>query len=389
MKNIEQIGDLVGKRVLLRDDFNITMDERGQALDDFRIKASLPTIEYLLKKRARIVLLAHFDRPEGKVVESLRLDPIAKILSGYLNLAVKKASDCAGPEAERMVGQMNDGDILLLENLRFYPGEETNDAEFAKNLAKLGDIYINDAFGASHRIHASIVKITEYLPSFAGFLLEKEVSVLTRAKDNPEHPLAVVIGGAKISTKIKLIQEFLNKADYIILGGALANTMLHAQGLAIGKSMVEPEAMEEVKKLQITDTKLHLPVDVIVSLNKTGTAGTRVCAVGKVGQEELILDIGPETERIFNSVIQSSKMVIWNGPMGLFEVEAFAGGTRALAESIAACPHCFSIAGGGETTCFLEKFGLLDKFSHVSTGGGAMMEFLAGEKLPGIEALEE
>ncbi|MFH0852642.1 MAG: phosphoglycerate kinase [bacterium] len=394
MRVINQAGDLAGKRVLVRDDFNVTVDKNGKVLDDFRIRASLPTIEYLLKNQAKVILMAHFGRPQGENFESriksqeFSLRPVAERLSELIGKKVELLGDCFGSAVTERVGQMNDGDLVLLENLRFHPEEEANDDEFVKSLAKLGDIYVNDAFGASHRAHASIVKITQLLPSFVGFLLEREVDVLARARDNPEHPLVVVIGGAKISTKIKLIQEFLNKADHIILGGALANTVLHAQGLAIGRSMVELEAVSEVQKLQITNTKLHLPVDVVVSIDKTGQEEKHVSAVGKIGREELILDIGPETQSIFDSVVKSSKMVIWNGPMGLFEVEAFAGGTRAMAESIAACPDCFSIAGGGETTCFLEKFGLLDKFSHVSTGGGAMMEFLAGEKLPGIEVLE-
>lgn len=388
MRILSEAGNLSGKRVLVRDDFNITIDNNGKILDDFRIRASLPTIKYLLERQAKIILMSHFGRPAGKVVESMRLTPIQKTLADYLKVPIKKANDCIGQEVENLISQMSSGDILLLENLRFHPGEETNEDNFTKKLAELGDIYVNDAFGACHRAHASIFGITRYLPSYAGLLLQKEVEVLSRVLQNPDRPLVVVIGGAKISTKIKLIQEYLDKADHIILGGALANTVLHAQGLAIGKSMIEKEVVPEVKKLKITDTKLHIPIDVIASVDKTGEAACRIAPVGKIGENELILDIGPETENIFNSVVKTSKMVIWNGPMGLFEVEAFAHGTRAMAESIASCSSCFSIVGGGETTCFLEAFGLIDKFSHISTGGGAMMEFLAGDKLPGIVALE-
>jgi len=389
MRTLEQAGSLSGKKVLVRDDFNITIADDGKVLDDFKIRASLPTVKYLLEQKAEIILMSHLGRPEGRTINELRLDPIAKRLTELLGRPVKKINDNVGSEAEKEIGRIQPGGIILLENIQFNPGETRNDVNFAKTLASYADIFIMDAFGQSHRDYASITGITKYLPSFAGLLLQKEVEVLSRVRNNPERPLTVVIGGAKISTKIKLIQEFLNKVDHIILGGALANTVLHAQGLAIGKSMVELEAVSEIQKLQITNTKLHLPVDVIVSLDKTGQSEKHVSAVGKIGRDELILDVGPETQSVFNSVVKSSRMVIWNGPMGLFEVEAFEGGTRAMAESIAVCPDCFSIVGGGETICFLEKFGLLDKFSHVSTGGGAMMEFLAGEKLPGIVVLED
>lgn len=387
MRTLDQAGNLSGKKVLVRNDFNITIDENGKVLGDFRIRASLPTIQFLLKNKAKIILMAHFGRPEGQIVESMSLAPIAKILSDYLGISIKKAPDCIGYEVEKLVNKMKEGEVLLLENLRFHAGEEANDEEFAKSLAKLGELYIDDAFGASHRAHASIVGITKYLPSYAGLLLQKEVETLSRVLEKPERPLTVVIGGAKISTKIKLIREYLKRAEHIILGGALANTVLHAQGLAIGKSLIETEAVDDVKKLEITDIKLHLPVDVVVSTDKTGKAENRVSAVGKIEPDELILDIGPETEKIFDSVIHASRMVIWNGPMGLFEVDAFSHGTIAMAESVSSCP-CFSIVGGGEITSFLEETGMIDKFSHVSTGGGAMMEFLAGDKLPGIEALE-
>jgi len=379
---------LEDKKVLVRNDFNITIDKDGKVLDDFRIRASLPTIKCLLANRAKIILMSHFGRPEGKVVEEMRLGPVQKRLGEFLGMEIKLATDCIGPEVENLVNKLNSGEILLLENLRFHPEEEANDDEFAKKLAALAEIYINDAFGASHRAHASIVSITKHLPSYAGFLLQKEFEVLSKVLSNPERPLAVVIGGAKISTKMKLIEEYLKQADHIILGGALANTVLHAQGIAVGKSLIEEEAIPELKKLQLTDTKLHIPLDVVTSADKTGQAEIKINPVGRTGEGELILDIGPETEKVFNSIIRASKMVIWNGPMGLFEVEKFSHGTYAMAQSISNCPSCFSIIGGGETTCFVEKFGLIDKFSHVSTGGGAMLEFLAGDKLPGIEALK-
>ncbi len=388
MRIISEAGNLSGKRVLVRSDFNVTIGENGKILDDFKIRANLPTIKYLLEQKAKIILMSHLGRPDGKVIESLRLEPVRIRLSELFGFGIKKTDDCVGFEVQRAVSELKDGEILLLENVRFNPGEKSNDEGFAKDLAGLGEIYINDAFGDSHRAHASIDKITIFLPSYAGFLLQKEVEILSRVRDNPERPLTVVIGGAKISTKIKLIQEYLEKADNVILGGALANTVLHSQGMAIGRSFIEEEALPEVKKLKITDTKLHMPVDVIVSADKSGKDDCRVSAVGNVGNNELILDIGPETESIFDLVVKESKTVIWNGPMGLFEVEKFSHGTAAVVESIASCLDCFSIAGGGETTCFIENLGLIDRFDHVSTGGGAMLEFLAGDKLPGIEALE-
>ncbi|PIS31967.1 MAG: phosphoglycerate kinase, partial [Candidatus Portnoybacteria bacterium CG08_land_8_20_14_0_20_40_83] len=309
MRILSEAGNLSGKKVLVRNDFNITIDKDGKILDDFRIRASLPTIKYLLEQNAKIILSSHFARPEGKIIELMRLQSVQKRLSEYLGLPIKKADDCVGAEVENLVNQLNSGEILLLENLRFHPEEEANDDEFAKKLAALAEIYVNDAFGASHRAHASIVNITKYLPSYAGLLLQKEIEVLSKVLLNPERPLTVVIGGAKISTKMKLIEEYLKRADHIILGGALANTVLHAQGIAVGKSLIEEEVIPELKKLQLTDTKLHIPVDVVTSQDKTGQAEIKINPVGRTGEGELILDIGPETEKIFNSVVKASKMV--------------------------------------------------------------------------------
>lgn len=394
MRTLEKAGSLAGKKVLVRDDFNITIDNSGKILDDFRIRASLPTIKYLLEQQAKIILMSHFGRPEGDNYElriknkEFSLKRVAERIEEILGQAVKLLSDCVGDKASSYISQMKNGNIALLENLRFHPEEEANNEEFAKQLASLAEIYVNDAFGASHRAHASIDKITSHLPSFAGLLLEKEVRALSLALEAPARPFVVVIGGAKISTKMKLIEEYLKKADHVILGGALANTVLHAQGIAVGSSFVEEGVLPQLQKFNLTDTKLHIPVDVVASQDKTGKEEGKIEAVGKTGPGEIILDIGPETEKVFNSVIKKSKMVVWNGPMGLFEIEKFSHGTKAMAASISGCPSCFSIVGGGETTCFVEKIGLIDKFSHVSTGGGAMLEFLAGDKLPGIEALK-
>ncbi|MBU2265074.1 phosphoglycerate kinase, partial [Patescibacteria group bacterium] len=276
----------------------------------------------------------------------------------------------------------------LLENLRWHAEEEKNNAEFAKQLAALGEVYVNDAFAVSHRAHASVAAIAQFLPGVAGLLLTKEIENLSRTRDNPSHPLVAIIGGAKISTKIKLIQSFLNKAEDVILGGALANTILHAQGVAIGRSFVEGGIFPELKNLKLTSTKIHLPIDAVLSEDQKGAGAFRIGAVGSTGERELILDIGPDSQKLFATVIAQAKMIIWNGPMGLFEMKSFDGGTMAIAQAIINS-DAYSIVGGGETVAFLEKLGFIDKFSFVSTGGGAMMEFLSGEPMPGIEALEE
>lgn len=362
------------------------LDENGKIIDDFRIRAVLPTIKYLIENNAKIILMSHLGDPKGEIVERLRMDSVQDKLTEYLDLSVVKVDDCLGEEIEKWTREMKPGEILLLENLRFHKEEMANDEDFAKELAKLGDIYVNDAFAVSHREHASLVAITKFLPSCMGLSLEGEIEVLTKVMQQPEHPLAVIIGGAKISTKIKLIKNFLNMADNILLGGALANTALHAKGIAIGKSVIEKEMIEVVKNLELTNAKIHMPVDTIVSIDKSGNAPTRVSPVGKTEENELILDIGPETENLFAEIIKNAKTIIWNGPMGLFEVDKFSHGTKKTAMAVADC-HCYSIIGGGETVSFINKLGLTDRFSHISTGGGAMLKFLAGEKLPGIEAL--
>ncbi|TSC53482.1 MAG: phosphoglycerate kinase [Parcubacteria group bacterium LiPW_39] len=406
MKLIRDI-DVRNKRVLLRVDFNVSLDKQGRVIDDFRIRATLPTIRCLLEQKSKVILLAHLGRPleesskfnppaggqssppAGDLPqgEKFSLRPVAERLSELLGREVRLAPDCVGEEVRSQVAKTSEGEILMLENLRWHPEEETNDAGFAKSLAELGEVYINDAFAVSHRAHASVEAITKFLSSCAGFLLEKEIVNLSRVRDNPEYPLCVIIGGAKISTKIKLIQSFLNQAQDIILGGALANTVLHAKGIAIGKSLIEEAMVPEVKKLEITNTKLHLPVDAVLCTDREGKGICRTGPVGKIGEQELLLDIGPDSEELFAHVIKQAKMTVWNGPIGLFEVEKFSHGTRAVAEAVAES-SAFSIVGGGETVAYLEKIGLVDKFSFVSTGGGAMLEFLTGEALPGLEALK-
>ncbi|MDO8435998.1 MAG: phosphoglycerate kinase [bacterium] len=333
------------KRVLLRCDFNVPLSNEGVILDDFRIKETVPTIEHLIKNGAKVVLMSHLGRPKGKVVESLKLAPIQEKLSEYLNRKIAKASDCIGIEIEKKTNEMKPGEVLLLENLRFHKEEEENDAQFALELAKLGDIYINDAFGASHRAHASIVGVPKYLPSAAGLLLEKEIKILTKLMENPVKPLVVIIGGAKAETKTKLIDRISEISDFTLINGLI---------------------QREIKEKNI---KLKYPQKIIGPLDEVE---------GK--------DIGQKTIKLFKEKIFSAKTVFWNGPLGMFEKKEFAKGTEEIARAIVRS-GVFSVVGGGETVDFINSLGLLSKFNHVSTGGGAMIEFLSGEKLPGIEVL--
>jgi len=381
--------------VLLRVDFNVPLKD-GRVVNDFRIQVSLPTIKHLVKKGAKIVLLTHLGRPQidsrDRLIKGQKkkytLKPIASYLAGLLKQPVFFETECLGKEVQQKVSQLQPGEILLLENLRFYPGEKENQDSFARQLAALGEIYVNDAFGVVHRSHASVVGLPRYLPSYAGLLLVKEINVLTQISHQAQRPLVVVIGGIKISTKIKVIKEFLRKADNLILGGALANTVIRAKGFAIGRSFVEESMVKEVQQLNLTETKLHLPVDVIVSTDTSGKAPVRVAAVGKTSQKEMILDIGPDTVYLFKEIISKGKTVIWNGPMGLFEVPVFSRGSQAIAEALSQ-HRGFTLAGGGDTISLLSKFNLIKKISHVCSGGGAMLKFLAGESLPGLKALNK
>jgi len=377
------------KRVLVRVDFNVPLgnDGRVDEKEDWRLEAALPTIRYLLDQRAKIILLAHLGRPGGKIVESLRLNPVAQRLEELLGQPVVKLDDCLGQEVEERLKNIQAGEIFLLENLRFQAGEKNNQSDFAHQLAKLGEVYVNDAFGVVHRAHASIVGLPQYLPHGAGLLLEKEIKALSKLLDEPVRPLLVIIGGVKISTKIKVIKNFLKKADNLILGGALANTVISAKGFAIGKSVVEEEMIDEVKKLELTNIKLHIPVDIITSIDAQGQAPSRIVPVGRTKEREMILDIGPDTIRLFNQIISQAKMIVWNGPMGVFEVDRFSSGSQAVAQAVAQS-SAFSVVGGGDSIALLEQLNLTDKIDHISTGGGAMLKFLAGEKLPGIKALE-
>jgi len=376
------------KRVLVRCDFNVPLNNKRKIEDDFRIRQTIPTIEYLIKNKAKTILMSHLGNPKGRAVETLRMAPVQKKLREILNLSVMRAGDCVGKKVEKQVSKMKEGEVLLLENLRFHKEEEKNSPNFAKALSKLGDVYINDAFGASHRAHASIVGIPKYLPSGAGFLLEKEVKVLSTVLEKPWRPLIAIIGGVKIATKIKLIKQFLKKADHLLIGGKIANTILIVKGICVGRPWPSEEVISEIKKLKLTSTKLHLPIDAIISPDETGKIYIREAAPGKVRKDEKLLDIGPETINIFSEIIKGAKMIIWSGPLGMFESPLFEKGTREIAKNIVKNHKAYKIVGGGDTLFALSKFNLRDKFDHVSTGGGAMLNLLSGEKLPGLEALK-
>lgn len=385
-KTVEDI-DVAGKRVLVRVDYNVPI-ENGVVGDLTRIEKSLPTINYLVDQGAKVILMSHLGRPEGEVVEEMRLTPVAKKVEELLGKPVKKLDDCVGEKVKKEVMAMKDGEIVMLENVRFYPGEEANDPEFTKQLAELGEVFVNDAFGTAHRAHASTAGLADYLPVVSGLLLEKEIDVLTEVMDKPKRPLVAIIGGAKISTKLGLIEKLLDKVDYLCLGGALANTIFLARGEQVGKSLVEEDVLEEAKKINPEDLKIQIPVDVVVAREPREGVATKVVGVASVGPEEMILDIGPDTINLFREVIDKAGTVIWNGPLGMFEVSPFAEGTKEIARA-AAEARAKVVVGGGETVEALNQLGLEAKVDHVSTGGGAMLEFLEGKELPGVAALED
>ncbi len=379
--------EVSNKRILVRVDFNVPL-EKGRVTKngDWRIMAVLPTLEYLIKQKAKIILLSHLGRPKSYQAE-YSLKPVARYLSKLLGQKVIFFNDCIGESVRKKIWQMRPGQVVLLENTRFYPQEKKNDVKFSRQIAELGEIYVNEAFGVSHREHASVIGVPQYLPCCGGLLLEKEIKNLNKIMEGPR-PRVVIIGGVKISTKIKVIKTFLNKADNLLLGGALANTVIAAKGFAIGRSIIEPEMIEKVKELELTNTKLHIPVDVVVSVDSSGESEIRIKPVGKTKENEMILDIGPDTISLFKNVIDEAKSIIWNGPMGLFEIKEFAKGSQEVAKAVAAA-GAFSLVGGGDSVSLLERTNLFGKINHVSTGGGAMLKFLAGEELPGIAALEK
>ena len=380
--------DVVGKRVLVRVDFNVPLDKKtNEITDDKRIRESLPTIKYLIEKNAKLILCSHLGRPDGKIVDSLRMDNVAARLQKLLNKKVKKLEDCVGISVKKEISKMDSGDIIVLENLRFHTEEEANDEIFSKQLSELADIYVNDAFGTCHRAHASTYGVTKYLKSAAGFLVEKELRVMGDAIENPDRPFIGILGGVKISDKIKVIESLLSKVDKLLIGGAMAFIFLKAQGKNVGKSIVEEGYLDLAKKF-LRKSKIFLPIDVIIADNFDANANFKVVNVNDIPNDWAGLDIGHETIKNYKEILKNAKTVVWSGPLGVFEFEKFANGTREIAEYLSTL-NAVTIVGGGDSAAAVEKFGFADKLTHVSTGGAASLEFIEGKKLQGIEALEE
>ena len=382
-----------GKRVLVRVDFNVPMDmEAGIITDDSRIRASLPTIRYLVAHRAKVILCSHFGRPKGKVVEGLRMAPVAQRLSELLELPVETADDCIGEEVKTKVKMLGGGDILLLENLRFHPEEEANDPSFAKELAGLADLYVDDAFGTSHRAHASTVGVAQYLPAVAGFLLEKELEALGHLLSEPQRPFACMIGGAKVSDKMGLLQNMLRWVDILLIGGGMVATFLKAMGYEVGNSPIEVDKLELAKELLQESggkrtAKILLPVDVVVAPAITLGIGSQLVSIDGIPSDSLIVDIGPNTIELFSNELRRCHTVMWNGPVGVYEVPPFDHGTRSLVSVLSSLSNATTIVGGGSSAEVIQEMGLGDKVTHVSTGGGASLRFLEGTPLPGVEVL--
>ena len=388
--------DVSGKRVLVRVDFNVPLDDQGNITDDTRIRAALPTIQDLTGKGAKVILASHFGRPKAQVVESMRLTPVAVRLGELLGEAVIKCDDCIGDEVAAAVAAMTNGQVALLENVRFYAGEEANDPEFAKQLAANADIYVNDAFGTAHRAHASTAGVTEYLsPSVAGYLIEKELQYLQAAIENPQRPLAAIIGGSKVSSKIGVIETLLDKVDKLLIGGGMIFTFYKARGLNVGKSLVEEDKLELAKSLEIKAKEkgvdLLLPTDVVLADNFSPDANAQTVSIEAIPDGWMGLDIGPDSVKVFQEALKQCKSVIWNGPMGVFEFDKFAAGTDAIAHTLAELTGqgVTTIIGGGDSVAAVEKVGVAEKMSHMSTGGGASLELLEGKELPGITALDD
>jgi len=390
-KSVRDVAELAGKRVFVRVDFNVPL-ENGVITDDKRIRETLPTINYLIEKGAKVILASHLGRPNGEVVEELRHTASAARLSELLGKPVAKANEAIGPEVEAQVAALNNGDVLLLENVRFYAGEEKNDPELAKQFAKLADLYVNDAFGAAHRAHASTEGIAHLLPAVSGLLMEKELDVLGKALNNPERPFTAIVGGSKVKDKIAVIDKMLEIADNVIIGGGLSYTFFKAQGHEIGKSLVDNSkldlALEFIEKAKKLGKNFLIPVDVIVTDDFSANANTRAVDVDGIPADWEGIDIGPKTRELYADVIKSSKLVVWNGPMGVFEIEPFSHGTRAVAQACAETAG-YTVIGGGDSAAAAEKFGLADKMDHISTGGGASLEFMEGKELPGVVALND
>ncbi|MCM3639345.1 phosphoglycerate kinase [Sporosarcina luteola] len=383
--------ELNGKRVFCRVDFNVPM-ENGEVTDDTRIRAAVPTIEFMAEKGAKVILASHLGRPKGEVNEDMRLTAAGKRLSELLGKNVKKLDASIGEEVEQAVADMKAGDIILLENVRFHAGEEKNDSELAKKFADLADVFVNDAFGAAHRAHASTAGIAEFIPAVSGFLLEKELEVLGKALSNPERPFTAIIGGAKVKDKIGVIDNLLDNVDHLLIGGGLSYTFTRAQGYETGNSLVEEDKIELAKsfiqKAKEKNVKLHLPIDAVVADAFSESANVKTVKIDDIPEGWMGLDIGPETADLYADVIKNSKLILWNGPMGVFEMEPFAAGTRKVALAMAET-EAYTVIGGGDSAAAVEKFDVADKMDHVSTGGGASLEFMEGKELPGVTALND
>lgn len=385
--------DVKGKRVLVRVDFNVPVDDAGNITDDRRIVAALPTIKSLADRGAKVILVSHFGRPKGAPNDKYRMDAMAKRLQELIGKPVVKTNDCIGDEPKQAIAKLPEGGIVLLENVRFYKEEEANDDAFAKKLAELADIYVNDAFGTAHRAHASTAGVTKYLtPAVAGYLMQKEIDIMGKALSNPDRPFVAILGGAKVADKLGVITNLLDKVDTLIIGGGMAYTFLKAQGKEIGKSLLDAEkidfAKEMMAKAQAKGVKLLLPVDNVVTDNFKTPTMSKTVSSNDIPADLEGVDIGPETIKLFSDAIVEAKTVIWNGPMGVFELPQFAVGTKSIAEALSKCKGT-TIVGGGDSAAAVEQLGYADKVSHVSTGGGASLEFMEGIELPGVAALSD
>ncbi len=390
MRSIRDI-DLNNKRVLMRVDFNVPMDDEGQIIDDTKMTAALPTIEYLLEHGSRLVLMSHLGRPKAKPDPEFSLKPVAARLGELLKKEVRIADDCVGPEVEKMGDQLALGQVLMLENVRFHAGEEQNDPEFSRQLARLGDVFVNDAFGTAHRAHSSTVGVADYLPAYAGFLLEAEVNILRKVLDFPQPPRMAILGGAKVKDKLGLIKNLLNKFDVLLVAGGIGNTFLAARGMKVGQSLCEPEFLDECRDiLEMADKRrkhILMPADVVVADKIAADARSRIVDIDAIPEDMMIADIGPKSVKGFAMAISKAKTIIWNGPVGVYEYPQFANGTEAIAKAIAAS-QAVSVIGGGDSAAAIQKLGLEKEITHISTGGGATLEFLEGIELPGVKTCE-